>query len=96
MSVGAKLLNAGMKLSGIKKKYALPEAQFAGGVSEEKRRAAERICPHDDRARISENGALSVSTRASGEIRRAAGSLHERGLRKAFDEKAGGGLLCAF
>ncbi len=64
MSVGAKLLNAGMKLSGIKKKYALPEARFAGSVSEEKRRAA--------------------------------GSLHERGLRKAFDEKAGGGLLCAF
>ena len=28
MSVGAKLLNAGMKLSGIKKKYALPEARF--------------------------------------------------------------------
>ncbi len=28
MSIGASLINAGMKLSGIKKKYSLPEEQF--------------------------------------------------------------------
>ena len=38
MSIGAKLLNAGMKLSGIKKKYALPEAQFLETVRKMNRR----------------------------------------------------------
>lgn len=38
MSVGANLLNACMKLSGIKKKYALPEAQFLETVRKMNRR----------------------------------------------------------
>ena len=32
MSIGAKILNAGMKMSGMKKKYSLPEDQFLAEI----------------------------------------------------------------